>query len=140
MEDKELQHAKGGHEEKDVNFIAITKFGIGLTLVIVAAVFLLLGLFHYFMGSDEKSYGAGAPLPPAAVTPMKEPPQPRLQQSPPLELRRIRAAEEQVLHHYTWVDKEKGVVGIPVERAMDKLIERGMKSRPAAEEPQGTKK
>jgi hypothetical protein len=133
MEDKELQHARGGHEEKDVNFVAITKFGIGLTLVVLATVFVLWGLFHFFVGRDEKSYGAGAPLSPEALSALKEPPQPRLQQSPPIDLRDMRAAEDKLLHRYTWVDRDKGVVRIPIERAMDLVVERGLKTRPAGE-------
>jgi hypothetical protein len=31
MADRELEHPPAGHEEKDINSIAITKFGIGLT-------------------------------------------------------------------------------------------------------------
>ena len=140
MADREIEHLKAGHEEKDVNFIAITKFGIGLTLILVVSVFVLWGLFHYFVSSEEKSYGAGAPLAPAALNPMKEPPQPRLQASPPIDLREMRAAEDQLLHHYSWVDRDKGVVRIPIERAMDLLVQHGLASRPAAGAPQGTKK
>ena len=35
----------------------------------------------------------------------------------------LRAQEGQVLGSYGWVDKEKGIVRIPVERAMDLLLE-----------------
>ncbi len=138
MEDKELQHAHppGGHELKDVNHIAITKFGIGLSLTLVVTVFVMWGLFHYFVTRDEKAYNAGAQLPPAVVNALKEPPQPRLQQSPRIDMREMREAEDQLLHHYTWVDRDKGVVRLPIERAMDVLAQRGLKSRPA--EPSGT--
>jgi hypothetical protein len=133
MADRELEHARGGHEEKDVNIIAITKFGIGLTLTIVVAAFVLWGLFDYFVGADEKSYGAGAPLR-TSLTPAKQPPQPRLQQSPPIDLRDMRAAEDQLLHHYSWVDRDKGVVRIPIDRAMDMLAQRGLPARPELEQ------
>ena len=135
MEDKELQpvHVRGGHEEKDVNFIAITKFGIGLTITMLATVFVMWGLFHYFVSSEEKEYGVPSQLPAAAGSAAKVPPQPRLQQSPPIDLREMRAAEDQLLHHYSWADKDKGAVRMPIDRAMDLLAERGLKSRPAAE-------
>jgi hypothetical protein len=133
MEDKELQHETGGHEERDVNYIAVTKFGIGLTIVILATAFVLFGLFHYFAVREEKVYGAGARLSEAEVSGMKEPPQPRLQQSPPIDLREMRSAEDQLLNRYSWVDRDKGVVRLPIDRAMDLLVERGLKSRPAGE-------
>jgi hypothetical protein len=139
MADNELEHPRFGHEERDVNFIAITRFGIGLAIVIVITVFALWGLFHLFVSHDEKAYNAGAPLSPAALSALKEPPQPRLQQSPPVDLRDMRAAEDQLLHRYSWGDREKGVVHLPIGRAMDILAERGLKSRPAAEE-QGSRK
>src|SRR6185436_11641368 len=108
MEDKELQpvHVRGGHEEKDVNFVAITKFGIGLTITMVVTVFVIWGLFHYFVSADEQSYAA-AQAPAGATNTAKVPPQPRLQQSPPIDLREMRAAEDQLLHHYSWADKDK---------------------------------
>src|SRR4051794_9527719 len=100
MDDKELQpvHVRGGHEEKDVNHIAITKFGIGLTLTLVVTIFVMWGLFHYFVRSEESTYPA-APAPTVGGSVVKVPPQPRLQSSPQIDLREMRAAEDQLLHH-----------------------------------------
>ena len=140
MADRELERPDTGHEEQDVNSVAITKFGIGLTLTIVVSLFLLWGLFHYFVKSEEKSYSAAAPLAGVGRNAIKEPPQPRLQTSPPVDLRDMRAAEDQLLQHYSWVDRDRGIVRIPIERAMDILAERGMPFRPAATQPQGKRK
>src|SRR5581483_8080886 len=137
MADRELEHAKGGHEVKDVNYIAVTKFGIGLTLTIVVVVFVLWGLFDYFKSSEEKLYGAGPRVTSTIQNANKEPPQPRLQQSPPIDLREMRAAEDQLLQHYSWADRDKGVVRIPIDRAMDLLVQRGLPTRPAAGGPEG---
>jgi hypothetical protein len=49
-------------------------------------------------------------------------------------LKAIRAAEDQVLNGYAWMDPEKGVVRIPIDRAIDLLSERGLPSRPQAGE------
>src|SRR5947209_10676274 len=103
MADRELEHPKTGHEERDVNAVAVTKFGIGLSITIIVVVFALWGLFHYFVSSDERSYDAGAQLPPQPENAAKQPPQPKLQQSPPIDLRDMRAAEDQILHQYAWV-------------------------------------
>src|SRR4051812_42937759 len=35
----------------------------------------------------------------------------------------LRAQEEQKLHHYQWVDQKAGVVRVPVERAMQLVID-----------------
>jgi hypothetical protein len=56
-------------------------------------------------------------------------PEPRLQVDAPNELRQMRAAEEATLNSYGWVDKEAGVVKIPVERAMEILAKKGLPAR-----------
>lgn len=146
MADKELEHPPFGHEEKDVNSVAITKFGIGLSLIIIATLFALWGLFHYFVKSETAALPEPGSLSEVAPTvvqnegALKAPPQPRLQATPPIDLRDMRAAEDKLLQHYSWVDREKGVVRLPIDRAMDTLAARGLPSRPAAEQPQGTTK
>ncbi len=112
-----------GHETSDINVWAIGKFGVGLVAICVISIVMLLGLFKYFQSQEE-----------SATTPKIEPrqvfPQPQLQQTPVLDLRAIRAEEEQVLNSYAWVDQPKGVVRIPVLQAIDILAKRGLPSRP----------
>jgi hypothetical protein len=38
-------------------------------------------------------------------------------------------AEGAVLNSYRWVDKEAGIVGVPIERAIKILAERGLPAR-----------
>lgn len=38
-------------------------------------------------------------------------------------LREVRAREEQQLHRYTYLDRQRGTVQLPIERAMELLIE-----------------
>ena len=45
----------------------------------------------------------------------------------------MRAAEEQVLTTYGWVDQQKGVVRVPIDRAIDLLAQKGLPSRPQSE-------
>jgi hypothetical protein len=59
---------------------------------------------------------AGKPLPADA---------PRLQPSPIQDYEVFRARQEQRISSYGWVDREREVVHIPIERAMELLIERG---------------
>jgi hypothetical protein len=42
------------------------------------------------------------------------------------ELASLRAAQEADLHAYRWIDKEKGRIGIPVERAMAEIVREGL--------------
>ncbi len=54
------------------------------------------------------------------------PPEPRLQRSPADDLNAMRIATEWQLNHYSWVDKQRGIVSLPIERAMQIIAERGI--------------
>ena len=56
-------------------------------------------------------------------------PQPRLLVNEPGNLEAFRAREHETLTTYGWVDRNTGVVRIPVERAKDLLLERGLPVR-----------
>ena len=53
------------------------------------------------------------------------PPEPRLQTTAPLDLKLYRADQEKILEGYGWVDSHAGIVRIPVDRAMDLLLQKG---------------
>jgi len=38
-------------------------------------------------------------------------------------LRDLRARESEILNSYGWVDQQQGVVRIPIERAMERMVE-----------------
>jgi hypothetical protein len=54
------------------------------------------------------------------------PPAPRLQVTTAVDIEQLRQREEQALTTYGWVDKNAGVVRIPVSRAIDLIVERGL--------------
>jgi hypothetical protein len=62
------------------------------------------------------------------------PPGPRLETNPQAELQRFRAEEERRLNTYGWIDKQKGIVRIPINEAMKKLARTGAPGFP--ERPQ----
>jgi hypothetical protein len=49
--------------------------------------------------------------------------------TPATDLGQIRAEEDAVLTTYGWIDEQGGIVRIPVERAMELLVERGLPAR-----------
>ena len=59
-----------------------------------------------------------------------EPPQPRLQTDPSADLAQFQENDEKRLHNYDWIDKEKGIVRIPIEQAMKELAEEGIDGFP----------
>jgi hypothetical protein len=59
-----------------------------------------------------------------------EPPQPRLQTDPSADFAQFDATEDKRLNSYYWIDKGKGVVHIPIERAMKELSDEGIDGFP----------
>jgi len=125
----ELENPEARHERTDVDAWVIGKFAIALALVCVVSMALLLGLFHYFISRD-------GPPPPKAYSDLahanvKLSPAPQLEITEPSDLARERAAEDQILNSYGWIDKQHGVVRIPIDRAIDMLAQKGLPSRSA---------
>jgi hypothetical protein len=118
----ENKHPHIGHETTDVNVWAVGKFAIGLVVVCVVSIALLFGLLKFFQSREETSVAN-------TVEPTKIFPQPQLQKTPIPDLKAIRAEEDKLLNGYAWVDQPKGVVRIPVDRAIEVLAERGLPSR-----------
>src|SRR5690348_15793468 len=54
------------------------------------------------------------------------PPEPRLQLDPPEGLAQFRAEQEKRLNTYYWVDRDKGLVRIPISQAMKEVAEKGI--------------
>jgi len=113
-----------GFEESDVNVIAVGKFGIALLLMTILAMALLVGVFNYF-----KTQEGGEAI---SVDPAKVFPEPQLEKTPIPDLKAVREAEDQVLNSYGWVDQQKGVVRIPIAKAMDMVVAKGLPVRAAA--------
>jgi hypothetical protein len=121
----DMERPEVRHEVRDVNAWAVGKFGIALVLLCIASLAILFGVFRYLMAD----VGGKLPEKELNVDARQLPVEPRLQRSPILDLQRFKAAEDQILTGYGWVDQQKGVVHIPVDRAMDILAQRGLPSR-----------
>jgi hypothetical protein len=115
-------HAEVGHEQSDLSVMAITIFGIVLTGVLIAALVSMAWLFGFFESWEARQDAPPSPL--AAVR--SGPPQPLLQVHPVQDLKALRAAEDKILTGYGWVNKEAGIARIPIARAMELLVERGL--------------
>jgi hypothetical protein len=61
---------------------------------------------------------------------------PRLEVDPSEALRSRREREKELLTSYGWVDRERGVVRIPIERAKELLVERGLPSARIPDTPE----
>jgi hypothetical protein len=112
------------HEPGDVNARALTKFGMAMAGLIVIFLVGLWGMFDYLIHREAE---LGLPMSASAmVNAQKHPPDPQLQAHPAQDMRNWRAAEESAMQQYAWKDPDKGIVQIPVERAMELIAQRGL--------------
>jgi hypothetical protein len=124
--------SNAGHETRDVDVRGIFWFGVGLVVVSLVVVVLMDLLFEYFAAREDRAQAAPASL--IRSTGEAAPPEPRLQGQPVVDLEAMRSEEDALLESYGWIDRDGGVVRIPIDRAMDLLLERGL---PARTEPAG---
>lgn len=127
MEPHVVEHSGVGHEESTVELRPIILFALILVIVSVlsfAGVWLMLDFLRLNQARTD------IPLSRLA-DPQSLPPAPRLQVSPTRDLMQTQQTEDAILNAYRWVDRDAGIVGIPVERAIQILAERGLPAREA---------
>ncbi len=52
-----------------------------------------------------------------------------MQVAAPKDLKQYKATEDQILNSYGWVDQKNGIIRIPIDKAMDILLQEGVPSR-----------
>jgi hypothetical protein len=118
---------ESGHEVSDVNVSGVVVF---IVVLIVAGVIIsgaVWALYRYF---EQSALSPAAVQYPLAESSMRRlPPEPRLQTDPREDLIHLRNLQDDVLTSYAWVDRNGGIVRIPIERAMELTAERGLPTR-----------
>jgi hypothetical protein len=116
---------EAGYELSDLNPGYVGLFGLGLAVVLVIAVIVASLLIHY---KTVQYVRHETPIPQLARE-REATLGTRLQIDAQNELREMRAAEDATLNSYGWVDKNAGIVRIPVDRAMEILAKKGLPAR-----------
>lgn len=118
-----------GHETRDANARKVALFGLAVAVVTVLVLVVMWGLFGFFIRLEASR---DRPAPPLAAE--REPPMgPRLQVAPARDLEEMHASEDEYLNSYGWINTERGIVHVPIERAMDLLLEQGLPVRESGE-------
>jgi hypothetical protein len=110
------------HDE-DIRKIAVAGAWLGATVIVVSV--LLFWLFGAFERREVERDPPAHPM----LEHVSAPPEPRLQPVPTVDLRRVREEERKLLESHGWVDREAKIVRIPVERAAELLLQRGLPVR-----------
>ena len=122
-----------GHEPNALNMTFLWSVVIGLGVLVLIAMLLMGILFDYFAGQGRRPEELPASLYQSRPLPVE----PSLDPNQKQHLAEIRADEAERLSTYDWVDKDRGIARIPIERAMEILVERGLpepKETPASTE------
>jgi hypothetical protein len=114
------------YERRDLSPRVIGLFLAGLVLATGLVLLLIWGLFDHYAARQMR-----ADIPPSPLAEVRQiPPDPRLQVNGPADLAAFRAKEEAELKSYGWIDRQAGTVRIPIDRAMDLLLQRGLPTTP----------
>ena len=111
------------HERRDVDVRALFIVAFLLLLSCVAIFIVVTVMMHYFEVHEPPVTAGQVNIP---VTRARDFPQPRLLIKPGASLAELRAAEASDLNSYGWVDRGSGIARIPIDRAMQLLLERGL--------------
>lgn len=122
-----------GYEPRDVRVGWIVAFATALAAMVI----LVLPLTDWIFDRLESS-AAQRDAPTSPLAAKQAPPEPRLESQPAAALAALRRREEEQLTKYRWLDREQGIVQIPVERAIELLVERGLPEPKGAEDARGS--
>ena len=110
--------------DSEINVRAMGQFGIWLLVGTVLIFILMWGMYRGLVHEEAKQDTVRSPL--VDRNERRLPPEPRLQVTPHPDLEAYKAAENARVNSYGWVDEPTGIVHVPVERAVDLVLEKGM--------------
>jgi len=145
------KNGRGPADGTDINMPAVVGFLAFLVVSFVIVNAFLYGMYRGMDMVDEKTHPMSQHQDSGIVKPMgitqaentdavikriqntySPKDGPRLQVDDERDLLEMHRMEEPKLHGYVWVNKDQHVVQIPVERAMEILVQRGLPNVPAA--------
>lgn len=122
-----------GFEHEDLTSKGPYYFMAGLVLLCLVIYLIAFGIYHALDKYETAHQPAVSPM----VTPEADTrtmtheetqtfPQPRLEENERTQLRSFIEDQDQKLATYDWVDKDKGILRIPIDRAMELVAKRGL--------------
>jgi hypothetical protein len=118
------------HETRDLSTRVVVIFAISLLVGAIVIHVALWGMYTWMGRARDSAYTREYPLAPVGAP--QPPPAPRLQTQPREDLKRMRQDEDRLLSGYGWADPNAGRVRLPIDRAMQLLLEQGLPTRAQA--------
>jgi hypothetical protein len=131
-------HADTEFEHEDLGSRGVFAFMIGLAVSGIVIYFIIVGMYRFLDRYERSQMVTASPLVTTKGTisrvvtqadmdrDFKDNGAPMLETNERGQLRDFLMNQENQLNSYGWVDEKAGVAHIPIERAMDVLIERGV--------------
>jgi hypothetical protein len=142
------QPANKAYETRDVKLRPLVVFIAGLTVVGIVTYLVVFAMFRLFSrqaASRDAELAPSTLSQPASPGEERLPPEPRIQNDPAADMKTLREQEDAILTTYGWVDRQAGVVRLPIDVAMSQILEEGLPVRqpdsapPAAGTPAAVK-
>jgi hypothetical protein len=133
--------ARESYEHRDLQASGIVYFLVSLAVVTILCMFGLKGFYHYLDGRERSTQEPLNPLVKKAPEdtraippgyPQSAFPNPRLEVDERNQINGFLMKQDDTLYSYGWVDEKAGIVRIPIDRAMDLLVQRGLPVLPQA--------
>jgi len=120
------ENPKHGHETREAVPRYILYFALGVAIMVAVGFLVSWWSLDYFRHhqtypAPQSSISRGRVLPPPGL--------PQLQAHPNTDLQVYLKNERAILNSYGWVDRKNGVVRIPIQRAMNILLQQGLPVR-----------
>lgn len=122
-------------ESDGVNYRGIGWFIVILTITTLACQALVWGLFEFMEYRGNRADQAEYARAPLAAPAGQRPPGPNLLTDEPANLRTFREAEDHKLGSYGWANQATMTARVPVDRAKEIVLARGLPTRSAPASP-----
>ena len=123
---------EAGYEVSDLRAknIALSALIVAGTVFAVMVITYFL-VPHFYKTERRERQGSSASVKSESI------PEPKMWATPADEIDALRSEEEAILNSYGWADKKSGIARIPIDRAMDLIVE-GEKATRAREQAGAT--
>ena len=139
MSDEMMNHGHPGHEvefeHEDLRTRGVFAFLIGLAVVGVVIYFIIVGMYSFLDKYERSQMSTASPLVTSKAAMSRVVTQedmdkafrdngsPMLETNERSQLRDFLMNQEDQLNSYGWVDQKSGIAHIPIERAMELIVE-----------------
>jgi hypothetical protein len=128
----DAEDLQAGYERSDMR-PAVVLAGAAALTIIMAGVLVAVTFFETSLTGVPPVVSAPSDLIGGlSAAPRPTPPAPQLEAQPGQSLQPYMAAEQAKLASYRWVDRANGIAAIPIDRAMDVIVQQGLPSRPSS--------